>query len=98
MGNVNSIALCVLGLCAAAWALRNLWRAGRGESPSQDPLLNAATIGVGVSLVLWFLPEVIEDFPEEVFTGLAVSDAVWMCLFFAAACRYSSTHLRRERE
>lgn len=98
MGPLNSIALVVLCLCVVAWAFRNLWRAGRGETPSRDPLLNAAIIGVGVSFALWFLPGMSKDLPEEIFTGVGYSDAFWLVLFAVAGSRYSSARLREERE
>jgi len=87
MGQLNSIVLVALGVCAAWWALRNLSRRERAEGVSGDPLMNAALLGVGVNLTFWFIPDLIPDFPEEVFTGLSVADGFWLALFLVAAVR-----------
>ena len=58
MGQLNSIVLIALGVCVASWALRNLWRAERGEGVAGDPLMNAALLGVGVNLGLRVHPDI----------------------------------------
>jgi hypothetical protein len=45
MGQLNSILLIALGVCAALWAIRNLWQGERGDGVTSDPLINAALPG-----------------------------------------------------
>ncbi len=46
MGQLNSILLFALGVCAGLWAIRNLWRGERGHGVTSDPLMNAVLPGV----------------------------------------------------
>ena len=96
MGQLNSIVLTALGVCVALWAIRNLWRGERGDGVAGDPLVNAALLGVGCNLALWFIPDWIEDFPEEVFTGVSVSSGFWLALFLLAAGRHKSRRARKD--
>ena len=46
MGQLNSILLIDLGVCAALWAICNLWRGELSDGVTSDPLMNAALPGV----------------------------------------------------